>query len=81
MKYQYPLMVTFSEAGNTLTPKFAFDGSIGAAYYITPNVKTGLFWYGQWQQFQFTAARGSILNSGSENLFYSAMDFRLGYDF
>lgn len=79
MRYQYPLSAGGS--GTTITPTVAFDGSLGTAYYFTKNWKAGLFWYGQWQQFQFDTTLGGSLSSGSQMLFYSAMDLRLGYDF
>jgi hypothetical protein len=79
MRYQYPLSAT--GASTEITPTFAFDGSLGSAYYFAENWKMGLFWYGQWQQFQFQTSAGGRNASGSQMLFYSAMDLRLGYDF
>jgi len=79
MRYQYP--VEISGSGTSVTPTFAFDGSVGTAYYFADRWKAGLFWYGQWQQFQFASPVGGTVNSGSQMLFYSAMDLRLGYDF
>ena len=79
LRYQHPL--TMSAESSQLSPKFAFDGSFGTAYYLTKTVKTGLFWYGQWQQFNFTSSDAAISNIGTESLFYSAIDLRLGLDF
>jgi hypothetical protein len=79
MRYQYPL--TSSGSGTDITPLFAFDGSVGTAYYLSDRWKLGLFWYGQWQQFNFQTSVGGTAASGWQNLFYSAMDLRLGYDF
>lgn len=79
MRYQYPLSI--SSAGTTASSTLAFDGSLGAAYYLNDHWKVGGFWYGQWQQFQFTTSLGGTTNTGSQMLFYSALDLRLGYDF
>lgn len=79
MRYQYPLSA--SSAGTTITPELAFDGSVGTAYYFTDHWKAGAFWYGQWQEFNFASTLGGTTATGSQMLFFSALDLRLGYDF
>ena len=63
-RYQYP--VSLSSASSQLKTSFAFDSSLGTAYYVTRQFKTGLYWYGQWQQFNFTSSDAAIVNSGSQ---------------
>jgi len=82
MRYQYPLSTTSDGASQwEIEPTFAFDGSIGTSYALTPRTKLGFFWYGQWHQYNFTYANGVQTNQGFQSLFYSNMDVRLGIDF
>jgi hypothetical protein len=82
MRYQYPLTSKADGASQwSMQPVFAFDGSIGASYNITRQLKLGLFWYGQWHQFNYTYSDGTVVDSGFQSLFYSNVDVRLGIDF
>jgi len=82
MRYQYPLAATADGGAQfSMTPVFIFDGSIGGAYNITRQLKAGMFWNGQWHQFNFVYSDGTVTNSGFQSLFYSNLNFRLGYDF
>ena len=82
VRYQYPLS-TKADGANTFSidPKFAFDGSLGLSYNFTQRFKTGLFWYGQWHQFNFIYGDGTQTNQGFQTLFYSNIDLRFGFDF
>jgi hypothetical protein len=82
MRYQQPVSSS-SEGGNsfTVTPTMAFDGSVGASYNFTERWKTGLFWYGQFHQYDFKYQSSTQTNSGKQSLFFSNMEFRLGVDF
>lgn len=82
MRYQYPFS-SKAEGSNRfeITPTFAFDGSIGTSYSIGKQVKLGLFWYGQWHQYDFVYADPDVTNEGFQSLFYSNIDVRLGIDF
>lgn len=82
MRYQFPL--TSKADGSSefnMNPVFAFDGSIGTSYNITQRMKLGLFWYGQWHQFNFVYGDGDVTNAGFQSLFYSNIDLRFGMDF
>ena len=82
MRYQYPLASKADGATQfTIDPVFAFDGSVGTSYNITRQLKAGLFWYGQWHQFNFVYSDPNVTNSGFQALFYSNVDLRLGFDF
>jgi hypothetical protein len=82
LRYQLPISASSGGAQDfELKPKFAFDGLLGTSYYFTPNFKVGAFWYGQWHYYSFIYSDGAITNSGSQSLFYSTMDLRLGFDF
>ncbi|HMN67539.1 MAG TPA: hypothetical protein PKC28_03275 [Bdellovibrionales bacterium] len=81
-RYQLPLSTT-SEGSSQfeIKPTFAFDGSIGASYNFTDRFKGGLFWYGQWHQYNFVYSDGLVTNEGFQSLFYSNIDLRVGVDF
>ncbi|MCB0408182.1 MAG: hypothetical protein KDD34_08265 [Bdellovibrionales bacterium] len=87
LRYQYPLM-----SGDTfeIQPKFAFDGSLGAIYEYTKNWRVGLFWYGQWHEYQFTHEDTYRKNkfpsldpniTGDTRLFFSNIELRAGFEF
>lgn len=82
MRYQYPLTSTADGSSQfSIAPTFGFDGSIGASYNFTRQLKGGIFWYGQWHQFGFQYSDGQVGNQGFQTLFYSNIDLRLGWDF
>src|SRR5690606_38473669 len=65
MRYQFPFS-SQAEGSNQfeIKPTFAFDGSIGTSYNLTPQLKMGLFWYGQWHQYNFIYGDSEVTNSG-----------------
>lgn len=82
MRYQYPISSSADgSATYSINPTFAFDGSLGTSYNFTDRAKIGLFWYGQWHQFNFVYGDGADTNRGFQSLFYSNIDLRLGFDF
>ncbi|MGE4133822.1 MAG: hypothetical protein AB7F86_19445 [Bdellovibrionales bacterium] len=86
MRYQYPFSTQADGSSSfEIKPTFGFDGSIGTSYNMTAQVKLGMFWYGQWHQFNFThssaTSAGTQTVSGFQSLFYSNVDLRLGIDF
>ncbi len=83
-RYQYPLATAAS--GNddfSIVPKYAFDGSIGQVYKISPQWSLGIYWYGQWHQYQFSYRDNSVHANynGNQTLFFSDLDLRIGFDF
>ncbi|NQZ00994.1 MAG: hypothetical protein HRT45_10060 [Bdellovibrionales bacterium] len=86
MRYQYPV-----SSGDVfeITPKFAFDGSLGIVYDYGKNWRAGLFWYGQWHEYDFVhrdayrEANGiePFDIEGSQSLFFSNIEIRGGYEF
>lgn len=74
LEYQYPLM---SGSKFKIQPTFAFDGSVGMIYRYKAHWRLGLFWYGQWHQYDYTSDDGE----GSQTLFYSNIEARVGFDF
>lgn len=82
MRYQFPLTTSADGANQfEITPTFAFDGSIGMSYSFADQWKIGMFWYGQWHQFNFKYNDGTNSLSGFQSLFYSNVDARIGFDF
>lgn len=83
-RYQIPIAAAGGE-GNTfsVTPKFAFDGSVGLASNLSKNLILGAYWYGQWNQYSFTYYDkvNSLSNTGRQSLFYTNFELRLGYVF
>lgn len=79
MRYQYPIS---SGDKFDVDPKFAFDGSVGIIYKWKPNWRAGVFWYGQWHSYDFNGHTDAFATvSGSQTLFFSNVEFRLGWEF
>lgn len=83
LKYQYPISSS-ANVGTSfhLKPKLTFDGSLGAAYEVRKNYFLGVYWYGQYHSYAFdyrTSSGGSF--SGSQNLFFSNLELRMGVEF
>jgi hypothetical protein len=86
MRYQYPIAT-----GDVfeLTPKFALDGSLGIVYDYSKNWRAGLFWYGQWHEYDFVHEDAYRKENGitpfdiegSQSLFFSNIELRGGYEF
>ncbi len=82
MRYQYPFASTAEGSSQfEIKPTFAFDGSIGTSYNITQRLKVGLFWYGQWHQYNFVYGDPDVTNVGFQSLFYTNLDLRIGFEF
>jgi len=81
MRYQYPISSgTNSNDSFTVSPIFAFDGSLGTVYSFGENFRLGLFWYGQYHYYKFSYS-GSTSFSGEQTLLYSNAELRLGFEF
>lgn len=82
IRYQHPV-ASASGFGSSfrLSPQFTFDGSVGAAYAVKPNLFLGIYWYGQYHSYKFDYTDNSISFSGNQKLFYSNFDLRLGVEF
>jgi hypothetical protein len=85
LRYQLPVG---SGSVFKVSPQLAFDGSVGAIYKYSPQWRTGLFWYGQYQKYGFgehedvyLKANGGAKVTGSQTLFFSNIEARLGYEF
>ena len=81
LRYQHPVMTgTNSSDSFSVTPIFAFDGSIGTVYSLKNDFRIGLFWYGQYHHYKFDYS-GAATFSGEQSLFYSNAEVRLGLEF
>lgn len=81
LRYQHPLS---SGSLYDSEPKMAFDGSVGFIYKWKPDWRLGAFWYGQWHEYDFKNAPDKFSGdkvSGSQSLFFSNLEFRIGYEF
>lgn len=74
-RFQYPLASQFNFR---VQPNLAFDGSVGAIYRLSSRLRLGLYWYGQWLDYSFTETN---ISEGSQFLFYSNIELRLGWYF
>ncbi len=82
MRYQYPISASAAGIeGFDVKTKFAFDGLLGMTYHLSEQWMLGWFWYGQWHEYDLKYIQNNNLLTGSQSLFYSNMDFRLGFDF
>jgi hypothetical protein len=68
----------------------AFDGSMGVIYKMKPDWRVGVFWYGQQHNYKFSNHNDKFFEanggggpkvSGSQDLFYSNLEFRIGWEF
>ncbi|MGZ3723253.1 MAG: hypothetical protein ACXVA9_10000 [Bdellovibrionales bacterium] len=79
MRYQQNLFASHVGTQDIhVTPKMAFDGSLGTLYKMNERDFLGLFWFGQWHRYdvKFRNQVDQIENTSSQNLFYSSMDLR-----
>ena len=82
MRYQYPLSSSGASGTEfTVKPKFTFDGLVGASYQMMSKWRVGAFWYGQMHSYQFDSQDSNGHYTGDQNLIYSNLDLRLGYEF
>ena len=84
LRYQYPLEArALSRNGFEVSPDFFFDGSVGLYYEYATKRYLGLVWFGQWHRYRFSYR--SELDGrewiGSQNLFYTNLDFRYVFQF
>lgn len=81
MRLQHPLLTGTSDGAEfKVSPKLAFDGSIGGVTMIADRSRLGLFWYGQYHQYNWDYRNGSSL-SGEQISLYSNIELRLGLEF
>lgn len=82
MHYLYPVSASGgSSASFQVSPQFAFDGSLGGVYTLSGRTRLGLFWSGQWFQYDFQYGGPSGQFSGDQAFFYSIMEMRFGFEF
>ena len=82
VKLQFP----FSSGSEfDISPGLSFDGSVGGIYHFQKwkNWSLGSFWYGQWMNYDidYTDDFTSADATGTQTLFYSNLEVRLGYNF
>lgn len=84
LRYAHPLSQKESNGDSLLmNTQFAFDGSIGAKYLYHNNFNIGLFWYGQFQKYRYSMinAINGDPDSGTNSLFFSNLELRMGYSY
>ncbi len=84
LRYQVP--IAFSESnGDQLQneARFAFDGSLGVNRILSRNFTLGMFWYGQWHEYDYSMFNPStgLPDSGQSKYFFSNLELRLEYGF
>lgn len=77
MNYQIPI----SSKNYSNSVKFMFDGSLGYGYAVTQKWTLGAFWYGQWHSFDYTPKSGVDTKPGTLDIFFSNIEFKVGYLF
>jgi hypothetical protein len=83
-RYQMPFKQDSQASDNlTFSQRFAFDGSLGFSYLMTPSTGFGLYWYGQWQEYRYemTNEATASTDNGNNKYFFSNMELRLEYGF
>jgi hypothetical protein len=79
MAYQVPI---FTSSQISIKPEVMFNGSIGAYYKYTPTWYIGSFWYGQLHSYSYSTHNSSFGEdfSGRQQLFFSNIELRIGYE-
>jgi hypothetical protein len=87
LRYQHP----FSFRNELkVRPDLAFDGSLGLVYHWMENWRFGMFWYGQYQKYDFTGFTDRYFQStgnrsssvdGTQSFLFSNLEARLGWEF
>lgn len=79
MAYQLPFT---NSAEIQIRPEVMFNGSIGGYYKYSPKWYLGCYWYGQLHNYNYSSYNSSYSTtfSGRQNLFFSNIEFRLGYE-
>ena len=82
MRYQ-TMLGSSSLSGDSFhaTPLLMFDGSLGLSRHYESGLTMGLYWFGQQNNFRYDSVRNGISTSGTQTMFNSTLQFRLGYDF
>jgi hypothetical protein len=83
-RYQYPVFATADGSNRfSINPIMAFDGLLGVAYRIAQPLRLGVYWYGQFHQYNFNYFESveGVENTGSQSLFYSNAELRMGWEF
>ncbi|RYZ93628.1 MAG: hypothetical protein EOP06_00230 [Proteobacteria bacterium] len=82
LRYQHPFSSSAGVgAAFDVSPRFAFDGSIGGVYNLTEHARIGLYWYGQFHSYGFQYRDRNESYSGRQQLFYSNIEARIGLEF
>lgn len=58
-----------------------FDGVVGISRDYSNGLNVGLYWYGQYQNFNYSFIRSSESTTGSQTFFNSNFEIRFGWDF
>ncbi len=78
MRYQHPIFY-----GGVFSAKssFVFDGSIGVSKTLSERFTGGLYWLGQYHNYSYSyQGTTTLMNpSGSQKLFVSIFEFRIGF--
>jgi hypothetical protein len=79
---QYPLS-SGAEGGDSfsISSPMAFEAQIGAAYKFAQNWRLGVFSYLQSLNYNYSFQSATMQFTGTQKLFYSTFDLRLGYEF
>jgi len=66
----------------TISSTVAYEFQAGAAYKIAPNWRIGLFSYTQSLQYAYNYEKtAGTIKTGTQNLFYTTFDLRLGFEY
>ncbi|MBO9666463.1 MAG: hypothetical protein J7501_06575 [Bdellovibrio sp.] len=82
MRYQTPLTSEASNGGDfKITGGLSFDGLVGISRALTPRWSFGVFWFGQSHNlnYTYTSSDQSVQRDGTQVLFNSDLQVRLGY--
>lgn len=76
-----PLSASGPGEGFKTSSPIGFEAQVGGAYKFAPNWRLGIFSYTQSLGYTYEYTKAGTPTSGKQNLFYTTMDLRLGYEF
>lgn len=84
LRYQLPVRQgKVAEDNFNSQLNFAFDGSVGVNYLLNSRWRLGAFWYGAWQEYNYSMQNEATnsMDEGQSKYFFSNLELRLGVDF
>lgn len=81
MRYQHPLSAKSKNGYDfSVSSPFVFDGSLGVSKSFGERLKAGVYWFGQYQKYDYKFTRDDYDTSGKETMLNSNIQLRLTWE-